>query len=73
MIGSGLFVRFGEVFEGFLPARACPGDYFELDDARDGAAGPPRRRAYRLGDPKSSSRSPRSADTRARSSFGPDE
>ncbi len=32
MIGSGLFVRFGEVFEGFLPARRLPGDYFELNE-----------------------------------------
>ena len=24
LIGSGLFVRFGEVFEGLLPARRCP-------------------------------------------------
>src|SRR5206468_12783205 len=31
LIGSGIFVRFGEVFEGFLPARKLPGDYFELD------------------------------------------
>src|SRR5207248_1594257 len=31
LIGGGLFVRFGDVFEGFLPARRLPGDYFELD------------------------------------------
>src|SRR5262249_6339732 len=30
-IGSGLFVRFGEVFEGMLPARRLEGDYFELN------------------------------------------
>ena len=29
-IGSGLFVRFDGVFEGYLPARRLPGDYFEL-------------------------------------------
>ena len=34
VIGSGLFVRFGDVFEGYLPARRLPGDYFELDAAR---------------------------------------
>src|SRR5206468_4210283 len=32
VIGSGLFARFGEVFEGFLPARHLSGDYFELND-----------------------------------------
>ena len=30
-IGSGLFVRFDEVFEGYLPVRRLSGDYFELD------------------------------------------
>ena len=34
LIGSGLFVRFGDVFEGFLPARRLPGEFFELNDAR---------------------------------------
>src|SRR5205814_9130222 len=32
LIGSGLFVRFGEVFEGFLPARRLGGDYFEPNE-----------------------------------------
>jgi hypothetical protein len=31
MISSGLFVRFREVFEGFLPARRLPGDFFEMN------------------------------------------
>ena len=44
MIPSGLFVRFGEVFEGYLPARRLPGDYFELNDARHRAGRPARRR-----------------------------
>ena len=30
-IGSGIFVRFDGVFEGYVPARRLPGDYFELD------------------------------------------
>ena len=30
-IGSGIFVRFDDVFEGYLPARRLPGDYFELN------------------------------------------
>ena len=50
VIGSGLFARFGEVFEGYLPVRKLPG-YFELDDfgtalvARGGGG------RYRVGDP----------------------
>ena len=50
-IGSGLFVRFGEVFEGFLPARRLGGDYFEINDLN--TALEPRRGGgrYRLGDP----------------------
>jgi ribonuclease R len=32
VIGSGLFVRFEDVFEGFLPARRLGGDYFEIND-----------------------------------------
>jgi ribonuclease R len=46
VIGSGLFVRFGEVFEGYLPVRKLPG-YFELDAlgtglvARRGGVDPP--------------------------------
>ena len=44
MIGSGLFVRFGEVFEGFLPARRLPGDYFELNELGTALVGPARRR-----------------------------
>jgi exoribonuclease R len=31
VIGSGLFVRFDEVFEGYVPARRLEGDYFELN------------------------------------------
>ena len=31
LIGSGLFVRFGEVFEGFIPARRLHGEFFELN------------------------------------------
>ena len=32
VIKSGLFVRFGDVFEGYLPARGLAGDYFDLDE-----------------------------------------
>src|SRR5207302_6694732 len=49
LIGGGIFVRFGEVFEGFLPSRKLEG-WYELDatgtrlQARHGGG-------YRLGDP----------------------
>jgi ribonuclease R len=50
-IGSGLFVRFDEVFEGYLPARRLPGDHFELDPLGVALVGRRSGRAYRLGDP----------------------
>jgi len=50
MIGSGLFVRFGEVFEGFLPARRLPGEFFELNETATALAGRRSGRSYRLGD-----------------------
>jgi ribonuclease R len=50
-IGSGLFVRFDELFEGYLPARRLPGDYFELDPLGVSLVGRRSGRAYRLGDP----------------------
>jgi ribonuclease R len=51
VIGSGLFARFGEVFEGFLPARRLPGDYFELNALGTALAGRRGGGVYRLGDP----------------------
>ena len=68
VIGSGLFVRFGEVFEGFLPARRLHGEFFELNAlgtalvGRTTGAGLPARRR------DSTSASSRSRATRARSS-----
>jgi ribonuclease R len=50
LIGSGLFVRFGEVFEGFLPARRLGGDYFEPNELGTALAGRRGGRTYRLGD-----------------------
>jgi ribonuclease R len=50
VIGSGLFVRFGEVFEGFLPARRLHGDYFELNELETALVGRRAGRRYRLGD-----------------------
>jgi ribonuclease R len=51
LIGSGLFIRFGEVFEGFLPARRLPGEFFELNATGTALAGRRTGRTYRLGDP----------------------
>jgi ribonuclease R len=39
------------VFEGFLPARKLPGDYFELDPTGTRMQGRHAGRIYRLGDP----------------------
>jgi ribonuclease R len=50
VIPSGLFVRFGEVFEGYLPARRLEGDYFELNDLATALVGRRGGRRYRLGD-----------------------
>ena len=50
-IGSGIFVRFDGVFEGYLPARRLPGDYFELDPLGTALVGRRSGSAYRLGDP----------------------
>ena len=51
IIASGLFIRFGDVFEGYLPARRLAGDYFELNELGTAMAGRRGGRAYRLGDP----------------------
>ena len=50
-IGSGIFVRFDGVFEGYLPARRLPGDYFELNPLGTALVGRRGGSAYRLGDP----------------------
>ena len=50
-IGSGLFVRFGEVFEGYLPARRLGGDYFELNELGTALVGRRGGGRFRLGDP----------------------
>jgi ribonuclease R len=51
VIASGLFVRFGEVFEGYLPVRRLPGDYFEMNTLGTALDGRRGGRTYRLGDP----------------------
>jgi len=50
-IGSGLFVRFGDVFEGMLPARRLPGEFFQLNEEATALVGRRSGRRYRLGDP----------------------
>ncbi len=50
-IGSGIFVRFDGVFEGFLPARRLPGEYFELNPLATAMVGRRTGSSYRLGDP----------------------
>ncbi len=51
VIGSGLFARFADVFEGFLPARRLEGDYFQLNDLGTALVGRRGGRTFRLGDP----------------------
>jgi ribonuclease R len=51
LIGSGLFARFGGVFEGFLPARRLPGEFFELNPTGTALVGRRSGRSHRLGDP----------------------
>jgi ribonuclease R len=50
VIPSGLFVRFGEVFEGYVPARRLPGDYFQLNEHGTALVGRRSGKPYRLGD-----------------------
>ena len=51
VIPSGLFARFGDVFEGYVPARRLRGDYFELNELATALVGRRGGRTYRLGDP----------------------
>ncbi|HZU20576.1 MAG TPA: RNB domain-containing ribonuclease [Gaiellaceae bacterium] len=50
LVGGGVFVRFGAVFEGFLPARRLGDEFFELNDLGTALAGRATGRTYRLGD-----------------------
>lgn len=50
VIASGIFVRFADVFEGYLPARRLLGDYFELNPLGTRLVGRRGGRSYRLGD-----------------------
>jgi ribonuclease R len=51
LIGAGLFVRFGEIFEGFLPARRLdPRERFDCDEHGVALVGRSSGRRIRLGD-----------------------
>ncbi len=50
LIPAGLFLRFEEVFEGFVPARVLRGDYYVLNDKGSALVGRRSGRPYRLGD-----------------------
>jgi ribonuclease R len=50
VIASGFFVRFEDVFEGYVPARRLHGDYFQLNELATALVGRRGGRRYRLGD-----------------------
>jgi ribonuclease R len=51
LIGAGMFIRFGKVFEGFVPARTLsPDERYELDDLGLAMVGTRSGHRYRLGD-----------------------
>lgn len=50
VIASGLFVRFSEVFEGYVPVRTLAGDFYEITPLGTALAGRRSGRRYRLGD-----------------------
>jgi len=50
MVGGGLFVRFGDVFEGFLSSRRLGGERFELSEHETALVGEATGTRYRLGD-----------------------
>ena len=51
LIGAGLFVRFGDIFEGFLPARRLdPRERFDSDEHGVALVGRSSGRRIRLGD-----------------------
>ncbi len=51
LIGSGAFVRFDGVFEGYLPARKLHGEYYELNPLGTALVGRRSGATVRLGDP----------------------
>ncbi len=51
LVGGGLFLRFGEVFEGFLSSRRLGGERFEVSEHETALVGEATGIRYRLGDP----------------------
>ena len=68
VIGSGLFVRFGEVFEGYVPVRRLGGDYYEVNELAGSRRAP--HEADVPANDRSRSASPRSTARMERSSSG---
>jgi ribonuclease R len=50
LVGGGLFVRFGDVYEGFLSSRRLGGERFEVSPHETALVGESSGRRYRLGD-----------------------
>jgi len=50
LVGGGLFVRFGDVFEGFLSSRRLGGERFEVSEHETALVGEATGTRYRLGD-----------------------
>ena len=51
LVGGGLFLRFGEVFEGFLSSRRLGGERFEVSEHETALVGEATGIRFRLGDP----------------------
>jgi ribonuclease R len=51
LIGAGAFVAFGDGYEGMLPARKLPGEWWELNEEGTILRGTRSGKAIRLGDP----------------------
>lgn len=49
-VHAGAFILFDRLFQGFLPARALPGDFYELDDLESALVGRRTGAAFRLAD-----------------------
>lgn len=49
LVGAGAFVRFGDGYEGFLPARRVAGDWFELNEEGTVLSGAGTGRSLRIG------------------------
>lgn len=50
LVGGGLFIRFGDVFEGFLSSRRLGGERFEVSEHETALVGEATGVRYRLGD-----------------------